>query len=79
MPNKPKRPLEEFAAEAKAKRVGAGCFICQLPERKDVERNYAKRVSLADIIGWLVECGYQAEDVRKSRISHHFYEKHHER
>ncbi len=80
MPSKPKRPLEEFAAEVRAKKV-ARCWVCEIPERDDLEKNYAQGVPVGTLIRWLIEeCGYSRQDATPGKFQNHFYRsKHHDK
>lgn len=67
----PKRvSLAEFA-EANKPKTGYACWLCNLPERAEVEAAAAAGVAKSTIQRWLrYECGY-GELATESRVSRH--------
>lgn len=73
-PKVKRRSLKEFLA-------ANGCFLCYIPERKEVEDAKSgvltgKPAETKEIVKWLIEdCGYNQEVVLQARNSmgHHFF------
>jgi len=62
------KSLVEFAAENPTHR-GAKCWLCDLPERKEVEQAAARGISRGVIAKWLKEIGHK--EANTGRLSNH--------
>lgn len=69
---KAKRPsLVEYAAEHPVHR-GFNCWLCTIPERKEIEEAHQGGAAQSVIRHWLMEvCGYRPEDATVNRIGNH--------
>lgn len=64
------------AASARVVRPGPSCWLCSLPELKEIHEEHAKGVKVVAILEWLLEdCGYK--EATKNRIVNHFGNRHH--
>lgn len=71
--------MSSLAAFAKAnpRWGGCRCFICNLPEREEIDRNRAAGVSAMTICDWLVhEKG--RDGATRNKVNGHFVSGHHE-
>jgi hypothetical protein len=62
--------LEEFT---KADQPKTRCFVCNMPEREEIEAGRAKGITIPSIRNWLVaECGYDPRDLKDERLRKHW-------
>lgn len=82
-PGRPKQPsLREYASNVGTRRPGRVCWLCQIPERKQVdserrafEARVSEPISIPRIVEWLRLRGH--EDATEDRVVGHFRRGHH--
>lgn len=66
--------LRDFASEKMKKK----CWICELPQRREIDEAYNKGVPRKIIREWLIDvAGYADFEVKISYIDNHFSDRHH--
>lgn len=71
--------LGAFLDQHKSKKTGPQCWLCTIPERREVDEERRKRGKGCGV-GAVLEYlrSIHGEIVTRARINHHFGERHHE-